>query len=445
MTETIIEILIDESGSMGYMKGDPEHEGKYLVDGNTRMTLIKKVLTDEIIPTIDYAEHIIIRTFRENIELVNGIETDVICTPVIYHGGFDKKKILTVIASLQDPQVGGTPITAAITAAITDLVKHPNSDRKIILLTDGEENGTGDFRMAAKQAFELKGIPCKIFIVGIDQDPASEKKSKEIATGGYCNIRSKSFTNDEVKEVLMPLKTVVLQNTIQNIKSVLSNSQPEAQPNSRQKIRQQKVVQAVEKKIEAINQESNKETASQLDMLEAEIKKHISNTQKLISEHSSLKERLRVESMLSTGIDSTTLTIDNEYSESIRKLSESFLYNLLCEKHGASKVKWLNQTGENFNHHDFELLDEDGNLVQLIECKGTTKEKPTFYLTVDEWTHFLANKEIYQIYRVFNVGEEMKAVCIENLLSSILNGRVVPYLLKVEILKEGRVFLTLTT
>lgn len=37
---------------MGYMNGSPEHENKYLIDGLTRMTLIKKVMTEEIIPTI---------------------------------------------------------------------------------------------------------------------------------------------------------------------------------------------------------------------------------------------------------------------------------------------------------------------------------------------------------------------------------------------------------
>lgn len=36
MTETIIEILIDNSGSMGFMKGS-EYEGKYMVDGQTRV------------------------------------------------------------------------------------------------------------------------------------------------------------------------------------------------------------------------------------------------------------------------------------------------------------------------------------------------------------------------------------------------------------------------
>ncbi len=49
MTDTIIEIRIDNSGSMGYMAGNPEHENKYLIDGQTRMTLIKKIVIEVIV------------------------------------------------------------------------------------------------------------------------------------------------------------------------------------------------------------------------------------------------------------------------------------------------------------------------------------------------------------------------------------------------------------
>ncbi|MBN1181722.1 MAG: DUF3883 domain-containing protein [Bacteroidales bacterium] len=438
MIETIIEILIDNSGSMGYMKGSPKDEGKYLIDGLTRMTLIKKVLSEQIIPTIDYTNQIIIRTFRFNSKKVGEKVVDELSIPILYQGAFDNQKILNVIASLQDPPIGGTPITAAINEAVSNLEKHPNSDRKIILLTDGEENGGGDYREAAKKTEQLKGIPCKIFIIGLAQDEESETKSRSLATGGYYNIKSKSFTADEVKKVLAPLKTAVIQNTIQNIQTVTSNFQ------SHPKIEPQKVIQTVEKKIETIKQESKQATALQLDELESKIIEQILNSQKLLSELSSLKELFRVSALLETGIDSTTLTIDNEYSESIRQRSESFLYKFLCNKHSATKVRWLNEKAESFSHHDFELLDDNGKTIQLIECKGTAIDKPTFYLTADEWNYFLTNKEVYQLYRVFNVDGEMNAVCIDNLLTSILNGRVVPYLLKPEILKEGRVFLTLT-
>ncbi len=439
MTETIIEILIDNSGSMGYMTGSPEHEGKYLIDGVTRMTLIKRILREQIIPTIDYANEIIIRTFRKNSTLVDGQNVDSIVTPVIYKGILDKDKISLIIASLQDPPVGGTPITAAINAAVADLAMYPNSDRKIILITDGEENGVGDYKEAAKKAEQLNGIPCKTFIIGIAQDQAAEKKSREIATGGYYNLKSKSFTADEIQKVLAPLKTAVLQNTIHNIQTAVNNVQPQPQ------VQPQKVVETVEKKIETIKQESKQATALQLDKLESKVEEQILNTQKLLSELSSLKELLRVNALLETGIDSTTLTIDNEYSESVRQRSETFLYKSLCDKYGATKVKWLNEKAESFSHHDFELLDANGKTIQLIECKGTAKNKPTFYLTDKEWNHFLTNKEIYQLHRVFNVDGEMNTVSFENLLTSILNGQVVPYLSKPEILKENRVFLTLTT
>jgi hypothetical protein len=120
------------------------------------------------------------------------------------------------------------------------------------------------------------------------------------------------------------------------------------------------------------------------------------------------------------------------------------LFKLLCEKHGKNNIKWLNENKESYNHYDFEVLDKEGNLKLLIECKGTPREKPTFYLTSDEWDFFLENSAIYQLYRIFNTDDgEMNAICINNLLESILNREVVPYLIRPEVLKENRVFLTL--
>ena len=435
MTDTIIEILIDNSGSMGYMAGNPEHENKYLIDGQTRMTLIKKIVIEVIVPTIDYANQIIIRTFRAN----RKTEAEELSMPVIYEGEFNKQEIFAAITSLPDPQPGGTPINAAINEAVSDLEKYPNSNRQIILLTDGEENGASDFKKAAKKAEQLKGLPCKIFIVGIAQDEPSEKKSRQIASGGYYNINSTTFNEDELQKELAQLMTAILQNTIQNFKAVVSNSQ------LKQQHQPKKGVQAIQQKNQIIKLERTQEAAKQIDQLEIKIKEQISNTQKLLIELSSFKEILRVGALLETGIDSTTLTIDNAYSESVRQKSETYLYKLLCAKHGTAKVNWLNQTGECFGQHDFEILDGRGKVVKLIECKGTSKDKPTFYLTANEWAYFLTHKDLYQVYRVFNVDGEMNARCIENLFASLISGVVVPYLLKVEILNEGRVFLTLTT
>jgi hypothetical protein len=421
--ETIIEILIDNSGSMGYMKGSKEHENEYLIDGQTRMTLIKKVLTEEVIPTIDFATEVIIRTFRVNSKNVGDKKLDEIAIPSIFEGFFDKEKILAVITSLEDPPGGGTPITAAINTAVLDLIKYPTFDRKIILLTDGEENGVGDYKVAAQKALEMEGIPCKIFIIGIAQDDESSNKSKEIAKDGYYNINSMSFHKNELKKVLAPLKTVVLLNTIQNIRSETSS------PTSKQQDQQVNIIQTVENKIEKINQENKQDVTDQLVNLEKQIHTQIINSQKLLDEISTLKELFRLNSLFDTEIDSTSLTIDIDYSERIRRKSESFLFSFLCQKYGVTRVRWLNENKESFSHHDFELLDEVGKTIQIIECKGTSIDKPTFYLTSEEWNHFLKNKEIYQLYRVFKVEGDIKLVCIENLFNAILNREVVPYLL----------------
>ncbi len=275
MTDTIIEIIIDASGSMGHMKGAKEDEGKYLIDGQTRMSLIKKMLLSDIIPTIDYCSFLFIRTFRTEIEEIEGkIVHKGNQIPVIYQDAFDKFKIESVINALEDPLMGGTPITAAINAAVIDLEKYSDNDRKIILLTDGEENGEGDYIDAAKKASSLKGIPCKIFIVGVAQDQSAEAKAKEIANGGYINLNSSKFSATELKAALAPIKAQVLQDSIKNIQSAAAPviQKPQVQPSLQSKIQQPQIVQTLKNKIETIKKESNRaNTDIQLEALETKI------------------------------------------------------------------------------------------------------------------------------------------------------------------------------
>jgi len=61
--KTIIEILIDNSNSMGRCEGLEHFEQFLLPDGSTRMKLVKKILINEIIPTLDYASKLVVRTF----------------------------------------------------------------------------------------------------------------------------------------------------------------------------------------------------------------------------------------------------------------------------------------------------------------------------------------------------------------------------------------------
>lgn len=433
MSNTIIEILIDNSGSMGYMHGSKD-ENKYLIDGQTRMSLVKKLLIDEIIPTINYASKICLRTFRIEVEEVDKkIKHKEVQVPIIYDGEFNKEMIEASILKLDTPPVGGTPISEALEKSYENLKKYPQYDRKIILLTDGEENGGGDYISTSKKIESLDGIKCKIFIIGLALTEKSEKAAKEIANGGYFNIKTKTFKSDSLKQVIAPIKTAVLNDTIENIEQFKKTNQSITDTESKEN--------TVKDKIREVANEVKKATNTNLDNLEDKIKKYISTGEELLEEFTEIKESIK--SLDNTIIDATTLTIDEDYSEDIRLRSESYLYKILCGQHGVERVNWLNKEGEKYKPYDFELLDEQNNILQFIECKGTIGNKPTFYLTAKEWAFFIKNSNFYQVHRVFNLENDPNYFCIENLLDSLMTEKVVPYLTKPEILKENRVFLTL--
>lgn len=209
--DTRIEILIDLSNSMGSMSGTPD-QGKYLLpDGSTRMTLQKKILLDEILPTIDYAKRITIRTFHSN--------DSKLVAPVIYDGPFQLSSLQNAIFRLpSDPRkTGGTPITDAITLSISELSKDKAADSKIILITDGGENGNGNYIEKSKEALEKYKIQCKIFIVGIAQDSIQESKTRDLTSftkGAYLNLNSTQYDPDYVKSQLTSLKTAIILDTI---------------------------------------------------------------------------------------------------------------------------------------------------------------------------------------------------------------------------------------
>ncbi|MBP7469495.1 MAG: DUF3883 domain-containing protein [Flavobacterium sp.] len=382
MNETIIEILIDKSGSMGTMTRVPENVGNYLIDGDTRMSIIKKILLENILPTIqDYTQRVFIRTFRGTAKTIKNPNAEGLDIELIFEGNFARTDIEQKIIGLEDPPSGGTPITAALNFARINLEKFPDCDRKIILLTDGEENGDGDYLIAAANIKSMKGIKCEIFVVGLALDDVAESKTKSISSGGFINIKSRNIIQNDVQKVFEPLKIAVLSNSIRNLKQLLSNK--------------------------------NNERANNL--------------------------------VATNNIEATTLTIDEEYSEQIRLISEQFIHNLLCENYGKPKVRWLNENVESNCPFDFEILDDNGKTIKFIEVKGTIKDKPTFYLTATEWSHFLKNRDSYELYRVSNCDDENKIEFfhIENLIENLINQKVVPYLLKPEILKEERVFLTI--
>lgn len=146
--DTVIEILIDNSNSMGSVEAGKGNTTFLLPDGSTRMELAKKILIEEIIPKLDYAQKITIRRFHS---ITNTDNTSKPTIETIYTGTLDKPSVLKKISDIEIPKkTGGTHITAAVKLSIHELAKYPSADRKITLITDGEETDGGDYKKLLK-------------------------------------------------------------------------------------------------------------------------------------------------------------------------------------------------------------------------------------------------------------------------------------------------------
>jgi hypothetical protein len=171
----------------------------------------------------------------------------------------------------------------------------------------------------------------------------------------------------------------------------------------------------------------------------AEEKPQEDSLQFIAQEIKNIKEQLKEFKSGKTILD---IIEDIENNEQIRKTSEEYLFEILKRKY-PDRVKWLNEKGENFSDHDFEVFNFDDTIEYYIECKSMVKDKPTFYMTKNEWRLFLNHTKNYQIYLVINSFCDSSHIFIDNLLDWLLNGKIVPYLKEPDMIKEEQVFLTL--
>jgi hypothetical protein len=211
----------------------------------------------------------------------------------------------------------------------------------------------------------------------------------------------------------------------------------------------------IKKALSSLIAEDNDFSTEDLLLL-YQTKETTQNDEDEVDELKSEIERLRkvIESLTIVsgrdGIDVTTRT--DEYLTEIKEKSEAYIFQVLKGLYPNQTVKWLNfnEESKTFNEswrdHDFEILDSDGNVLHYIDCKGTPRQKRTFYLTSNEWDFFIncvQNGWNYQILRVFDMETFANYIQIDDLWNWIEEGRVVPYLTATETIKGGRVFLTL--
>ncbi|MDR2511059.1 MAG: DUF3883 domain-containing protein [Bacteroidales bacterium] len=391
--ETVTEILIDFSGSM-----------------KDKLPLMQQVLLTDVVPNLDYASRIGIKTFAGN-------KNQPPTTQILNLNLTNKDEIIRAINTLGTP-AGHTPITAAIRASVTTLKEYAANDKKIILVTDGKEDTGGDYVAEAKKA-SVEGINCQVHIIGIGLNETAKAQAQEISkitNGSFSFIpytTGASYNSAIIKTNLIPFINAV---------KVTPIVQSEIKP---QPIKVEEPEVEIEKPIE--KEQTNSDNSEALKLIIEEIKGIKEQLKKMKSEKNAIPEIIE----------------DVEHNEKIRKASEEYLFGVLKRKY-PDRVKWLNDKGESNADHDFEILDLDsGTIEYYIECKGTVKNKPTFYLTKNEWRLFLNHTKNYQIYFVKNSFGKPSHTFIDNLFDWLLKGKLVPYLKERDIIKEERVFLTL--
>lgn len=214
-----------------------------------------------------------------------------------------------------------------------------------------------------------------------------------------------------------------------------------------------KVMQGVRKRI-------SKQMLHQLgsESIEDVIHK-IENVDKLQKENTKLQndainlqneiERLKNELqrfVATSGIASSNPTIeDSIYFEVIRQKSESYVYEKLKTLYGSDNVTWNNSESESYKPYDF-LVKMPNDIVKYIECKGTPKDKQTFYMTQSEWFFYQEHKKtgaLYEIYRVNNVENNPELTVISNLDEWIEKKEIAPLLTSTETIEGGKVFMTI--
>lgn len=450
-----LRILIDASGSMGYMKGQKDHENKYLLpDGSTRMDLTKKILSEDFIPYLDFIHLVLIHTFRKSyhynadgtIKGENGVALDYFDYKSIYGSTFNKVNILNTISKIANPLPGGTPIFETLKKAITDF-KLSTLDKKIIILfTDGDSNDEVEFDTKILEFIQAIKMEISIYIIGIDQDEVAEKKSKNLAEktkGKYINLKAIDYDKKYINQMLFELRSGILTSTLNQI------SQPEAkisQPISVSTIKDESKSHTlvkeitVEEKIDETKPIYEEVTSfnieevvkknsmalniigKQLEMITQEIK-YIKSGKTVVEEDDEIEI-----------IENTELNTQIGYN------AEKIIFEYL-QKNKVESLVWNNEKEESYKSFDMQF--SHNNQIHYIECKGSPNNENYFYLTKDEWIFFLKNKNNYKLYYVSSINTNPQIKFIENLLEAILVGSLVPYSIKNRNVKAERILFTI--
>lgn len=416
---TISEIVIDFSGSMS---------------NSNKISFAKELLKNEIIPAIDFSMKIGVKTFcsQNNAPKIETI------LPLSFT---DTEQLIDAINKIGKPD-GGTPIAAAIRNSVDSLKEYSAYEKRIILITDGQETDGGDYELEAEEA-KKEGIECQIHIIGLGLKNTAVQKAERIS-----NITGGSFSNLAIDNTnTAKTAKTSLQNFISKIGVEMKTiSTAELAPETNL-LKQQNNSVELKQGIESIKGDESIEV-SKSNNKEKKEDHEIESNQHIIrlNENSEiLKDIVNQIRLLNEKIDllaeeNVEIYENEELNEKIRLVSEEFVFNELKLKYGE-RVRWMNEKGESYSHHDFEILETEDVVEYYIECKGTIGSDKIFFMTKNEWRLFLNNTKNYQVYFITNALDNPHLIKIDNLLDWIKKGKVVPYTNKNLKLKADRVLL----
>lgn len=416
-----IDILIDASGSMGYMKGaGVKHENQYLIDANhTRTDLVKSILINQIIPKITYCTFLQIDSFR------NEKERDNLGNPIIknrqyverpaisnhYKGKFNKSLIIKEINNIPNPEPGGTPLRSCLVKKIDSL---SSSKSNIIVITDGDgfvgSKLDEDWHNVVYKKILASEKEIKIHIIGIAQSDIAKAKSKVLCSktkGVYTNLDSVNYDSSTLDNLLFSLKSNI---TSQAIKEQVASS-----PTNSLIVEDRN---ALSKSSVAVKKEEN----SSNNELEARVEKNtqslslisnqLDNIIKLLKPNESLEEENNIN------------VIENEeHNKRIGRKAEAYLYDKLL-KYDCEEIIWLNEKAEQYLPYDFKIKQKDE--VFYYECKGTASDSNEFLVTKKEWQFYLENRNKYRLCFVSNVDSQPSHIKFMDLINDIEKSKLLP-------------------
>ena len=189
--ETDIEFIIDVSGSM-------EKD----LNGEQQMVSARKALLSAL-DTIDKDQLVAVRAYGHRVEKSNKEESCKDTELLVPFKESEKASIENAVNGLSPK--GYTPIALALQKARDDLFDigvGRESERVIILLTDGEETCGGD-PLAVLKKLKEEGFDVTVYSVGFNVDKKAQKQLEEIAafTGGaYFDARNAEQLDKALKE-----------------------------------------------------------------------------------------------------------------------------------------------------------------------------------------------------------------------------------------------------